>query len=126
MTGLALVAMAFGLLLGLTPFSRFFGFDFLAELFVFGVFGLAAFAFVVIFGFFGRVGFILGVVAFAVVRFGFVVAGGEDEGRRVRRAQNGGMRRGGRGEQQQRGEQQNQQDRQFAHRSLIGARRGPC
>ena|GEM_PF-3033589 len=98
MTGLALVATGFGLLLSLTPFSRFFGFDFLAEFFVFGVFGLAAVTFV--FGFFGRVGFVFGFVALAVVRFGFVVTGGEGEGRRIRRAQDGGMRRGSRGEQQ--------------------------
>lgn len=70
--------------LGLTLFGRFFGFDFLAERFVFGVFGLAAFVFV--FGFFGRVGFIFGfVITFAVVRFAFVVAAAEDEGRRAGR-----------------------------------------
>ena len=47
-------------------FFGFFGFDFPAEFFVFGVFGFAAFAF--FFAFFG--GFVVG---FALVAFGFVV-----------------------------------------------------
>jgi hypothetical protein len=118
MPGAAGVAAIFLLPLGLAPFGfffGFFGFDFLAELFVFGVFGFAAFAFFVV-DFFDRDRF-----AFAVVRFGFVFfrsgkerhIGGGGQARGVSR------RRGS--EQQQRGEQEDQQDREFPHGSYIGA-----
>ena len=96
-------------------FFGFFGFDFLAEFFVLAVFGFAAFAFVI--DFFG--GFFVG---FAIVAFGFVVVV-DDEGRRGG-GQREGVRRGCRGEQQQRGEQEDQQDREFPHGPCIGARSG--
>jgi len=108
--------------LGLAPFGRFFGFDFLAELFVFGVFGLAAFAFVV--GFLVFVGFSRFVVAFFIVRFGFVVGGKGDERAGGGDLQRLRVRRGGCGEQQQRGEQEDQQVREFPHGPFIGAHGG--
>ena len=87
MAGTALAAAAFLMplrvvLVGLVPlcltsFGSFFGFDFPAELFVFGVLGLAVFAFVV--GFFGFERF---VAAFFLVGFGFVFRGIGDEGTR--------------------------------------------
>ena len=123
MAGVALAASAFTvpsrlLLLGLTPvgcFLGFFGFDFLAEFFVFGVFGLAAFALVVAFFGFSRF-----VVPFFLVGFGFVFRGGGDEGTSGGGWNRQRVRRGGRGEQQQRGEQQDQQVREFPHRPFIG------
>jgi len=80
------------MLLGLAPFGRFFGFDFLAEFFVFGVFGLAAFAFAFVFVFFGFERFVVGF---------FVVPGIGEEGTGGGGRQRQRVRRGGRGEQQQ-------------------------
>ncbi|HET7507290.1 MAG TPA: hypothetical protein VFJ53_02930 [Solirubrobacterales bacterium] len=108
------------MLLGLTPFGRFFGFDFLAELFVFGVFGLAAFAF--LFGFVAFFGFDRFVVAFFIVGFGFVVRGIGDEGTGGGDGERLRVRGGGRGEQHQRGEQEDQQVGKFPHGPFIGAR----
>jgi hypothetical protein len=86
------------------PFGFFFGFDFLAEFFVFGVFGFAAFAFV--FGFFASVRFVFApVVAFGFVRFGFVVGGEREVRCGGGGGQAGGVRRGRRGKQHQ-GEEQ--------------------
>jgi len=99
-------------------FFGFFGFDFLADFFVFGVFGFAAFAFVV--DFFDRDRF--AVAGFAVVCFGFVVFAGDERRPDRGRGQADRMRGGGCGKQQQRGEQEGQQDRQFAHGPFIGAR----
>ena len=122
----ALVAIALLLPLGSALFGRFFGFDFLAEFLFFGVSASARFAFVV--GFFDRGPFVISsfvVVAFFLVGFGFVVlavSAGRCRGGR----QGQGMGRCGRGEQQQRGEQEDQQDREFPHRSIIGARYRPA
>jgi len=58
------------MLLGLLALGRFFGFDFPAEFFVFGVLCPAAFVFVVFGCFF---------VAFFLVGFGFIVGGVGDE-----------------------------------------------
>src|SRR5213082_1898935 len=100
----AFAVIAFSVPLGATSFGfffGFFGFDFLAEFFVFGVFCFAAFAFVV--DFFDRHQFVVPLV----VRFGFVVVD-DDE---VRRGWGDrfGVGRGGRGEQHQRSEQEDQQ-----------------
>ena len=108
------------------PFGFFFGFDFLAEFFVFGVFGFAAFAFVFVFvvDFFDlrRSVFAL-VVGFGFVRFFFVVHF-DDDGRSLGGGrQADGVGRGGRGQQHQRGEQEDEQDRELPHGSLIGAAR---
>lgn len=75
----ALAAGGFLLLPRLPLFGFFFGFDFRAEFFFFGVFGFAVFAFVV--DFFDRdciffACFRFAVVGFAVARFGFIVAAG--------------------------------------------------
>jgi hypothetical protein len=99
--------------------SLLFGFDFSAELFVFGFFGFAAFAFAV--GFFGVSRF---VVAFFVVSRFFIVVGMGDEGG-GRRWQRQGVRGGRRREQHQRREQQDQQDRELPHATCIGASRTP-
>jgi hypothetical protein len=82
----AAVAFTVSLSLGSTLFGGFFLFDFPAERFVFGVFGLAVFAFVV--DFFDRdrfvVAFVVGRIGLPfVVRFFFAVFG-SDEGRRSR------------------------------------------
>jgi len=98
-------------------FGFFFGFDFSAELFFFGVFGFAAFAFVIAFFVISR--FV--VAFFAVSRF-FVLVGMDDEGR-GRRWQRQGVRGGCRREQQQRGEQEDQQDRELPHGPCIGGLR---
>jgi len=103
--------MSFGFFFG------FFGFDFLAEFFVFGVFCFAAFAFVV--DFFDRHQFVVTLV----VRFGFVVVD-DDEVRRGD-GQRDGVGRGRRGEQHQRSEQEDQQDREVPHGPSIGAQRRP-
>jgi len=106
------------------PFGLFFGFDFPAEFFVFGVFGFAAFALVVYF--FDRDRFFVALVGFVtlvVFRFGFVVFVGDEKRCRGCRGQARGVSRGGCGQQHQRGEQEDQQDRQFAHDSLIGVGR---
>jgi hypothetical protein len=101
------------------PFGFFFGFDFLAEFFVFGVFGFAAFAFVVGFG---VVSFFVPCLGFVVVRFSFVF-NFDDDGRPLGGGrQADGVGRGGRCEQQQRGEQEDEQDREFPHRPSIGGR----
>jgi hypothetical protein len=96
----ASAATALFLLLGLMLFGCFFGFDFLAEFFVFGVFGFAAFAFVVDFFDRGRFVFAL-IVGFAVVRFGFAFFLGDGERPRRGGGQADRVRRGGSGEQQQ-------------------------
>jgi predicted membrane protein len=98
-------------------FFFFFSFDFSAELFFFGVFGFAAFAFVAAFFVISRF-----VVAFFVVSRCFFVVGMSDEGR-GRRWQRQGVRGGRRREQHQRGEQQDQQDRELPHATCIGGSR---
>jgi len=104
------------------PFGFFFGFDFLAELFVFGVFGFAAFVFAFVLDFFDLNRFVFAlIVGFGVVRFFFFVCLGDEKRARRRRGQGRRVSRGGCGKQQQRGEQQDQQDREFPHGSLIGA-----
>jgi hypothetical protein len=98
-------------------FFSFFGFDFLAEFFLFGTFGFAAFVLV---DFFDLDRFV-SVLAFVVIGFLFVVFV-DDEGRRrgdSRQAHRVG--RGGRGEQHQRGEQESQQDWKVPHGPVIGA-----
>jgi hypothetical protein len=114
--------MALPLPLRVMPFGFFFGFDFLAEFFIFGVFGFAAFAFVFVVDFFDlhRFAFAL-VVGFACFCFFFVVFLSNEERPCRGRGQGSRMSRGGGGEQQQRGEQEDQQDREFSHGSLIGA-----
>jgi len=104
------------------PFGFFFGFDFLAELFVFGVFGFAAFAFVFVVDFFDLHRFVFAlVVGFGFVRFFFVVHF-DGEGRSLGGGrQADGVGRCGRGQQHQRGEQEDEQDRELPHGSLIGA-----
>jgi hypothetical protein len=103
------------------PFGCFFGFDFLAEFFVFGVFGFTFFALV---AGFEVVSFFVPCLGFAVVRFFFVVY---DDGRFLGGGrQADGVGRGGRGQQHQGGEQEGEQDRELPHGSLIGAGRpGP-
>ncbi|HEV2859231.1 MAG TPA: hypothetical protein VGW80_12595 [Solirubrobacterales bacterium] len=83
--GAAFAVMALPVPLGSTPFGCFFGFDFPAEFFVFGVFGFAAFAFVFVVYFFDRdrlffalVGFVVFRFDFVVLRFNFVVFSGEE------------------------------------------------
>ena len=100
-------------------FFGFFRFDFLADFFVFGVFGFAAFAFVV--DLFDRDRFVFVLVDFAVVRFGCVFFV-DDEQRCRRDRKRHCVRRGRRCEQQQRGEQEDQQAREFPHAPLIGVR----
>jgi hypothetical protein len=108
---------------GLKPFGCFFLFDFTAELFVFGVLGFAGFVFVV--DFFDRDRFFVAFVLAFVVCFLFAVLR-SDEGRRSgNRGKHHRVRRSGRGEQQQRGEQEDQQVREFPHGPLIGAIREP-
>src|SRR4051812_43230845 len=116
----AFAAIAFSMPLGPTPlgFFFFFGFDFFAEFFFFGVSATAFFAFVV--AFFDRARF-----SFAVVRFGFVLAGGGEQGRRGGGGQAGGVCGSGRRKQHQRGEEEDQQDRELAHGPCIGAVRSP-
>jgi hypothetical protein len=110
---------ALSLLLGSMLFGLFFGFDFPAELFFFGVFGFAAFAFVV--AFFDRFGFAFGFFGFVFFGFGFVVfLAGEERCHRGGREADG-VGGGGSGEQHQRGEQEDQEDREFAHSPYIGA-----
>jgi hypothetical protein len=106
-------------------FGFFFGFDFLAELFVFGVFGFAAFAFAFVVDFFDLDRFVFALIlGFEVICFFFVVFLG-DEGRpHCGHRQSSRVSRGGRGEQHQRGEQQDQKEREFPHAPCIGAGRG--
>jgi hypothetical protein len=133
MAGPACVVVALLLPLGSALFGRFFGFDFQAELFVFGVFGFTAFAFVVGCFFVSRFDVTLFLVGFYLVGFdlGVVGPGGDRRRRRGgdRRRRRGGeidgVRRRSRGEQQQRDEQRDQQDRESAHLFLIGAKRRP-
>src|SRR3954451_9525861 len=99
------------------PFGFFFGFDFLAR---FGVFGFAAFAFVVGFG---VVAFFGPCFDFAVVRFFFVFYFNDDGRSLCGGRQADGVGRGGRDQQHQRGEQENDQDRELPHGPLIGAGR---
>jgi hypothetical protein len=68
-------------------FFGFFGFDFLAEYFVFGTFGLAGFVFV---GFFDLDRFVF-VLAFLVVGFPFVVIVSDECRRRGNRRQAHGV-----------------------------------
>lgn len=111
--------------LGSMPFGFFFGFDFLAEFFVFGVFGFAAFVFGFVFDFFDLDRFVFAlVVGFACFCFFFVVFLADEEHPRRGCGQGRRVGRGGRGEQQQRSEQEDQQDREFPHASLIGVLRG--
>jgi hypothetical protein len=120
----AFVVATFSLALRVVPFGFFFGFDFLAEFFVFGVFGFAAFVFAFVVDFFDLNRFVFTlIVGFARLGFFFVVPMADEE-----RSRRGGKRgrsvsRGGRGEQQERSEQEDQQDREFPHGSLIGASR---
>jgi hypothetical protein len=65
--------MSLRLSLGPMPFGCFFGFDFPADFFVFGVFGFAAFAFVFVVDFFDRDLFFVLVDFVVVFSFGFVV-----------------------------------------------------
>ncbi len=102
------------------PFGFFFGFDFLAEFFVFGVFGFAAFAFAFVVDFFD-----LHRIVFRCVRFAFVVFIGDERRCRSGGRQAHGMRGSGRGEQEQRGEQEDQQEREFPHAPCIGAGPSP-
>src|SRR3954451_7722822 len=105
-------------------FGFFFGFDFLAEFFFFGFFGFAVFAFACVAGF-GVVAFFVPCLGFAVVGFFFVVYF-DDRGRSLGGGrQADGMGRGGRGQEHQRGEQEDDQDRELPHGSLIGAN-GPA
>jgi hypothetical protein len=126
---LAVAASAVCRLSGLTPFGCFFLFDFPAELFVFGVFGFAALAFVV--DFFDRNRFLLAVGVFdriglpVVVCFFFAVFRSDKRRRRGQR-QGQRVRGGGRSEQHQRGEQEDQQVREFPHGPFIGAEREPA
>jgi hypothetical protein len=111
----------------LSLFGFFFGFDFAAELFFFGVFGFAVFAFVVDFFDRDRLFFAdarFACVGFAVARFGFGVVAGDERRRLGGRRQADRMGGSCRGEQQQRGEEQDQQDREFPHGPCIGGRRG--
>jgi hypothetical protein len=129
MAGSAAATTSFSAPLSLLLFGFFFGFDFFAEFFVFGVFGCAAFAFVI--DLFDHDGNVFAVVCFtrfvfAVVRFPFVVVRGNQRRRRGGRREAYGVGGGRRREQQQRGEQQDQQDREFPHATCIGAfRRTP-
>src|SRR4051794_2381309 len=101
-------------------FGFFFGFDFLAELFVFGIFGLAVFAFACVVGF-GVVAFFVPCLGFVVVRFFFVVYF-DDDGRSLGSGgQADAVGRSGRCQQHQGGEQEDEQDRELPHCSLIGA-----
>lgn len=105
------------------PFGLFFGFDFLAEFFVFGVFGvfgLAVFAFACVVRF-GVVAFFVPGFGFAVVRFFFIVHFDDDGRSLCGGRQADGMGRGGRRQQHQRGEQEDEQDRKLPHGPLIGA-----
>lgn len=102
-------------------FGFFFGFDFLAELFVFGVFSFAAFAFGFVVDFFDLDRFVFAFIGFTVVRFGFVVFLGSEGRSHCGHGQSSRVSRGGRGEQHQRGEQQNQEEREFPHAPCIGA-----
>jgi hypothetical protein len=122
----ASAVIAFAMTLGSMPlglfFSFFFGFDFFAEFLFFGVPASAFFAFAV--DFFDGDRFVFVLAGFAVVRFGFVVLVGEQDGGRGWGWQGRGVRGRGCGKQQQRGEQEHQQDREFPHGSYIGAERG--
>ena len=80
------------MLLGPTPFGRFFGFDFPAEFFVFGVFDFAAFAFLFCFGGVGAAFFC---IPFFLVGFSFVVDGVGNEGTGGGSGQGQRPRRGG-------------------------------
>jgi hypothetical protein len=116
-TALAAIALVVFLLLDPTLVG-FFSFDFLfANLVAFAVFFLVV-------DLFDRDRFVAALVGFAVVRLGFVFFGADE---RCRRGDGERRRvsRGGRGEQHQRGEQEDQQVREFSHRSLIGAKCSP-
>jgi hypothetical protein len=73
----AFAAIAFALSLRSTPLGFFFGFDFLAEFFVFGAFGFARFVLV---DFFDRDRFVFVLFVF-LVGFRFVVFMGDERGR---------------------------------------------
>jgi hypothetical protein len=92
---LAFAVITFFLPLRSMPLGFFFGFDFLAEFFVFGGRGFARFVLV---DFFDRNRFVLAFLAF-VVGLGFVVAMADERGRRGDGRQAHGMGRGGRREQ---------------------------
>jgi hypothetical protein len=101
-------------------FFGFFRFDFPTEFFVFGVFGFAAF---VLIDLFDRDRFVFVLVSgFVVVNFGFVFFIADKQRHRCDREWHR-VRRGGRGQQHQRGEQEDQQVRKFPHGPLIGAMR---
>ncbi len=93
----------------------FFGFDFLAEFFVFAVFGFAAFGFV--FGFVSFQFLFALVVCFGFFGFPFVGGGERDARRGGWGGQNGGVRRGRCREQQQ-----NEEEGEFAHGSFDRSR----
>jgi hypothetical protein len=122
-TAFAATAVATSLLSGSAHFGFFFRFDFLAEFFVFGTLGFAAFAFVV--DLFDRHRLLL-VLADFVVGFRFVVFIGDGRGRRGEGRQAHGVSRGGCGQQHQRGEQEYQQDREVPHAPCIGGPPRPC
>jgi hypothetical protein len=120
MMRVTLATAGFLLLLRLPLFGFFFGFDFRAEFFFVGVFGFTVFVFVV--DFFDRDPVFFACFRFALVGFGVAAV---DE----RLCLGGGGQAGGvsgscGGKQQQRGEQQDQQDREFPHGLCIGGRRG--
>jgi len=120
----AAAVTAFAVPMRPTPFGfffGFFGFDFLAEFFVFGVFGFAAFVFVFVFNLFDLHRSVFSPVGFACFCFCFVVFLAEEERSCCGRGQGCRVGRRGCGEQQQRGEQQDQQDREFPHGPFIGA-----
>jgi hypothetical protein len=107
-----------------TAFGLFFGFDFLAEFLFFGVSASAFFGFVI--DFFDRDRFVVAFVVLAFIRFvvllfRFVVFSGDKRERRRIGREARSVRRSGRGEQHQRGEQEDQQVREFPHCPFIGA-----
>jgi hypothetical protein len=104
------------------PFGFFFGFDLLAEFFVFSVFGFAVLAFAFLVDFFDLHRFVLALVlGFGVICFYFVVFKGAEGHPHCGPREGGRVGRGGCGQQHQRGEQEDEQDRELPHAPLIGA-----